>query len=773
LESFQQSPELIYSCLLPDPYEVEAHRPLAPVKLPIHHQEERKHREDLIRERSGLIALLNDLLAIQLPIRIVTQVLRRILAIAAASDRRHRWQRWGIKVVQGICLWWTGLMHLRQIAPLVGIFVRAWRITFASWLVRAWTNRPHGRKGTTAGSIILRSRSLRALKRVTGGFRDLIVAAFIWLFPVVLVLTLLYLLPDGTLHDSTSFLLRQAGEERAWLYRSIGKAEKWLTWAGDWAWVPWLVPLALVPSASAIGRRLSEVLLRRYSLVDSLASAYPLRQMFVRLFDPVNYYGRIDLGKMLDAALRNPEATERTTEPNKKPLSDYFTQAGIFVAPVAADIADGELQALPQEEPVVDALLAAMAVVPLFPAQRREYKGAEPAYYIDGINVANDPTSVLLKLLREKIHPQARRAKIFAVSPLPVSRPTLPDSVDQLQGLMQVVPRVLALKRFRDASLERSLTQLHTRIADEYVRRRGADKTPDTALLHVDGVSVLRADFYSIEPDLPLDLNARLSQAESTEQRRGLILAAVAEGCRSALETMIRDSISANGLPGSCSCWRAIGTHLGDNTGLPGSQRPFGPGLVEVCRACALNQGNMAKRPVLRKLEDRRCSPWPREHGGAPARSAAPTTIQAAEDAPREIPGDPASDAQNPKVALLFSGGVFRGVFQMGAINALSELEARPQIFAGASVGSITAAMATRVFASADKTERNERIALLAATFLTLDRLVLTDRFADFVRRFTLRAGAADFSIADVDRFLRRYDIGSARGLGTQGAGRP
>jgi predicted acylesterase/phospholipase RssA len=96
-------------------------------------------------------------------------------------------------------------------------------------------------------------------------------------------------------------------------------------------------------------------------------------------------------------------------------------------------------------------------------------------------------------------------------------------------------------------------------------------------------------------------------------------------------------------------------------------------------------------------------------------------------------------------------------VFQVGVVNALNALSLQPNLIAGSSVGSITAAMVARVFA-APGIERQLPIVRLAATFIALDHLVLTDRLADFVRRFTLRAAATAVSFNDVDRFFRRYD---------------
>jgi predicted acylesterase/phospholipase RssA len=119
---------------------------------------------------------------------------------------------------------------------------------------------------------------------------------------------------------------------------------------------------------------------------------------------------------------------------------------------------------------------------------------------------------------------------------------------------------------------------------------------------------------------------------------------------------------------------------------------------------------------------------------------------------------------QRSTVSLLFSGGVFRGVFQVGVLNAISEASLRPDVVAGASVGSITSAMAARAFVTPGldgATALNARRAFirrLAAAYLAIDRLILTDRFADFVRGFTIRAAQARFSVRDADRVLRRFD---------------
>jgi hypothetical protein len=54
--------------------------------------------------------------------------------------------------------------------------------------------------------------------------------------------------------------------------------------------------------------------------------------------------------------------------------------------------------------------------------------------------------------------------------------------------------------------------------------------------------------------------------------------------------------------------------------------------------------------------------------------------------------------------------------------------------------------------------ERRRRVLALAAVYLGIDRLILTDRFADFIRTLTVRAAGARISIRDLDRVLRRFD---------------
>jgi predicted acylesterase/phospholipase RssA len=228
---------------------------------------------------------------------------------------------------------------------------------------------------------------------------------------------------------------------------------------------------------------------------------------------------------------------------------------------------------------------------------------------------------------------------------------------------------------------------------------------------------------------------------------------------------------------------------------LPGSDpsTDAGPGLVEVCSHCALQSAYDQMDTDRKEKQSIRVHPWttmgpawPHEledvceptsqdpHFSRAKSRYEEQTVQAlAALASAMDSGVPDEDqwprtrghlpgVTRPLVSLLFSGGVFRGVYQMGVLSALSEADIQPDIIAGASVGSITAALVAESFSHDRGAARDARLARLAATYLALDRLILTDRLADFVRNFTLRGAATAFSLRQADRFFRRYDLARA-----------
>ena len=96
---------------------------------------------------------------------------------------------------------------------------------------------------------------------------------------------------------------------------------------------------------------------------------------------------------------------------------------------------------------------------------------------------------------------------------------------------------------------------------------------------------------------------------------------------------------------------------------------------------------------------------------------------------------------QRPLVNLLFSGGVFRGVYQIGVLNALSEVDLKPDVAGGIRRLDHGRDGGPRLSLPRGP-DRERRIARLSATYLALNRLILTDRFLDLFRNFTLRAAS-------------------------------
>jgi len=538
--------------------------------------------------------------------------------------------------------------------------------------------------------------------------------------------------------------------------------------------------------------------LASYYLDGALSTAHHLEHFLAGLFDH-RYYGSIDFDKVIDESLAdrtNPSSRgeEEDLGAGRKKIRDYAHRKDcrpIHVGLAVADVGSGRLKTVPSDQSVVGGLLAATAVAPILPPRRI---GADLC--VDGKNVSNVPTRALLSMLRRRINPASKIVHIYSVSPFPMSKPFQGGIVDEPPGkegdgggyrnLIDIALRAWELKRYRDATLEWRLTELYTKIipADRLVTqgRRSDDL-------------YFRAWVTPIELDQRLHLNRQLlfSPKEDSEVA---INRAVADGCRAALEVMLRKSLAVAETEESESdtsilrCCDAVQKHKGlraklgglGDVDLPGSRKQRAPGLPEICENCAIDRTadrNRHQRHLAVKKWKEVGPAWPHEMEKGPEEigrderfvpvarvgqlgsqieqlgALADTNWPrgALRTEPQEQPR-----VKRPVVSLLFSGGVFRGVFQMGVLNALNELGIQPDVIAGASVGSITAAMVARAFSMESESERRLQIARLASVYLAVDRLILTDRFADFVRNVTIRAAEMRFSLKDADRLFRKYD---------------
>jgi len=549
-----------------------------------------------------------------------------------------------------------------------------------------------------------------------------------------------------------------------------------------------LVPLAwlvLVASQLAIvggiallwcGPALTTNLLRRYDLANGLLNEHPIRQFLIRLFDR-EYYGNRRMDPVLEAAVEGKDTPFRAV-PHPKTFGEYAKKKEpIHVAVVAANAAavpgsrtTALLTTLPPQTPVVDGLLAAIAVTPFLPPLL-----LRDQLLLDATNVTNEPSGAALDYLRVHGSPAATAVHVYPVTHLPIARGAMPPvQASDYAELLKVVERARQLERLRDAKLDRRLTQLFTRVIPPTNPRFPAPTPQDPTHVY------LRASIFPIEPESPGVVNRDLFQAETGTDRRRLIAETVADGCRAALETMIARQVgSVAGPAASAKCARVIEALF--EARYPGKRVPArlpgadssgdgGPGIAEVCEHCALRRPADPEDPrrLAVRMATHPAAEWPGQGAPVPQipasqNSSWPTPIREADivwplDHAKWRQGKRVADTSRPTVSFLFSGGVFRGVYQLGALNALNEAGLQPDVIAGASVGSITAAMIARVFRERSTAVRQERIARLAAVYLGLDRLVMTDRFADFIRAITVRAAHTGFSIREADRVFRRYD---------------
>jgi predicted acylesterase/phospholipase RssA len=748
LEAYRAAPSALFNALLPDAFEVSAKKPLAPAQLPIHAQQERRERQEATAAKAGLIRLANDLLGLRLTVTTCTRIARAVLGLQAAVEVRPRSAAALSFLRDSLRLWWTLATQIVTLAPMAQRVVAA----------LVWQTRP-----------IVRLTEVLAQTTRQG----------------VLVGIVRWALGVETGSSAAVLIFRRDWRRRLFfvLRHSVGI----LAIAVTLVLAPFVGLLAVSRTLRAGLQRLSSRAVRRffasYDVADGILDPHSLKDLLVRLFDP-DYYGEIDIQGVVENALRDTAEQARKPASPKRlaAYSDGTHEPRIRVGPIATDVVTGRSRVLSEREPVVDALLAATAVPPFFEAVKLEDR-----YYVDARIVSNEPTPPLVEELASPgvVRGGVPVVHVYPVVSLPLSRTQLEEDdkeSKEFTELVEIASRAMLLQQFRDATLDRRMTELYTSVIP-----------PGQAVYHApngDGAQgFVRANVYPIEPAEPLRVNERILLAVNNDKRRQIILDTVASGCRSALEAMIQPSIQAARAKlaagaSSIACAQAIQQRIGLHTApLPGSDPAVGPGVPEVCRSCVLNDRGATVGEVKQSLSTReRDANWPAWPAVGVPLAPVPgdvrrrdkvvkdecllrmdESLQAFNHVEEGLPDWPfdrpaGEGSSRPLINLVFSGGVFRGVFLMGVVNALNELGLQPDVITGSSVGSISAAMTARVFSDTDPGRRRLAIADLAATFLAIDRIVLTDRFADFVRSMTLRAGEAGFSLRHLDSVFRTYD---------------
>jgi predicted acylesterase/phospholipase RssA len=850
IEAAQRSPERLIDALVPDAYQIDTGSTVPPLQQPRFSPLERTQREEQIGSRAGLTELYNDILNVPFSIGTVTRVVRGYLGLRAASDLSTRGLRRLIaQTLESLRLFLLVGLHLTEASRTLPIVLRPIK------------ERQVKARLQNAGGLIFRSRTARRLRSYGGSIQSILYLLFLWSVGSVVAMVLyIAALTGAAIHamGRPDIAMRSALIEGAkalpsfvliaifWISvallvslgvhiaidAAVGSLvlgfERYLPVLGEKEFpiVELATPVAVIGSVLLIitllryrearnnPRSYLDRLLASYNIGRSILTEHGLRTFLVESFD-ANYYARARMDDIVEAALGRHQTSPLAPDGVKKTIGYYAEpdrEAPIHLGLAVADTSTGRLSVVPASTSLIDGLLAAVAAVPFLPGKQLDDARASPgkSLFIDGASVSREPTRALLKLLRQRLHKDSRVVHIYTVTPFPISKPELgiqASSAGSVLNLIDVAWRAWRLQRFRDATLERRLTELFTRVIP-----------PDRLFVEIDAISsrpgqetrekqkMYRAWMTPIELEQDADLNRRILGA-SKEHRRRVMYETIADGCRASMQVMLAREIEAKGSDSvdptnskglkvriaACSATnkhRLQHAHIPEelrDVRLPGSEPKYGPGLSEICMNCCLwrNTPNAKPQTLLLGAWRRPLGPsWPHErdmqaeaamtddaHFVRPPNEEKIEVLKAMQAAAssgsmtwplqRDQALAPPADKNRPTISLLFSGGVFRGVYQMGVLAALDQLRLKPDIIAGASVGSITAAMIADAFSIKDDATRRMRIARLASIYLGIDRLILTDRLADFVRNLTLRAAETRFSIRQADRLFRKYDYPS------------
>jgi len=768
LEAFRNAPSTILKGFFPDPLETNAARALKPVELPRHFKEERDSREDSVASHTGLIRLFNNLLKVRVSVKVITQLIRAMLGwhAAGALSMVKCWSKRGLLLPR---LWWLVARNVISLSLPVSLVVRVELCELLGINGRAYAG------GVEAGYIIFNPW-----------------AWFHWAWDRSLWL-LLGLVP----------LMLALAMVPALVFLGLSACAV-IHMPPQWSISGWVVlPIVLINAAGLIawGMILSKKsvlssLLKHYHIFHDLGDSYALKQVLVQNFDPA-YYGDFKFDDSVRRALTHEDPSPGG-DASKKRLTTYAADShrnnGMVVLPIAANLGTGKLEAIPSETSVVDALMCACAVVPFFRAQSIKKDGA-CATFIDGSSMSRDPIMPVYeeacRILTDQAAAGCDGLRIISVPLLPLEEESLPEKSEPYTGLVDVALRARQLRHYQDMLLDKSLIDRVNRALGGRFATVGDDSRREETLLP--------AKVRLVVPERPHHLGLRMMQVGTVAAQRELIDTAVADGCRAMIERLVTDALPDTRtleerrrrqepdeeLPDEwphrdesnkstlreavealrlsrethtrpdgteyVSCRKLLAA-WGGISALPGgvpldaANPDSGPGISEVCRYCIACHARTgvggAQEAELR------------QHVRLPC--ATPSSFV--------VVPPPAPTQQGPAIVFLFSGGVFRGVFQVGFANAVSELGIQPDVVSGASVGTIIGAFTGKVFAKPagdDLVERQRQTRRLTATFLTVDRFVLTDRFADFIRHFAIHVASADFSPHDIDMIFRRYEVDS------------
>lgn len=399
IEAAQRAPERLFDALLPDAYQIDDTRPLAPLSQPRFSRSEREKRGEFVAARSGLARLYNHLLDIPISFGTLAKATRRVLGIVAAGELSTRRSRIAIWATEGMRLWVLLGHNLIPVAKLIPI------------LARTYIGREKSPESASAGLLIFRNRfSKKAIYFLfyTIAAIGLLVSWYaVSLFALPLVVLFGFFMWVFYSHaDSPSTLLHTAVIDfrdglLGWVALTLGVTALWwspliayaLLVPGDQFANPrevwdqlqtiWLYPLLYILlailSVTLAVRRTRENpkpfgvrLLAPYGLSQSWFRDHGLRTYFADLFDR-SFFEKPPVDAAVCAALNHQETSgARPAAGLRKTVAHYsakkrLERERILVGLAVADTEKGGLDVVPTETPLVDGLAAATALTPYLP----------------------------------------------------------------------------------------------------------------------------------------------------------------------------------------------------------------------------------------------------------------------------------------------------------------------------------------------------------------------------------------------------------------------
>jgi predicted acylesterase/phospholipase RssA len=490
-------------------------------------------------------------------------------------------------------------------------------------------------------------------------------------------------------------------------------------------------------------------LLQRLGISRGLLHQYALHRRLLELFRE----GPSDMVGTVIGSPPDPN-TKPGVPPKHPPGSMHLLIVAAPLQPIAR-LNSQQVWAAPGT-PVVDALLAALAVPGVFPprvvtngdvkhwvSQERSASLPKRLDLIDGSAVRQNPLPALFSWLRTH---QAVAEELGGDDPqdagihLVYNVPTQPYKQDAQKAAAERLDIVsaafasLELARRRDTKMECRQTNFLSEL-ELWVRRAEAAPplqavaaaAPGGSSAHttVTSTSTTKTHPYTafpifadeIAPERDIMLENNLAPG------RDQLLDITACGCRRALETLYRERLSKlKDVHNQVSCHRLLEQVA---TGRAAFITEQAPGLSEVCAACT------------RKLEYR-------QPDNAPPKDVAP------------VDHFPHLNGARPRIVFVASGGVFRGAFHIGVIGAMRAAGIQPDLIVGASVGTLMGgALAAITKLGGDNGWR--LLGKLCQTFLHVDKkIALTRTLKNASKQLGVRTRSVHLSPAQLRRMVRR-----------------